>query len=321
MKNAESKRRKHKEKVPAWIEMGRKTNEPAPLNKQWSVEERESVLDYLYGDIANDAVKACCYYEYARASETLRRARREFDQSDPRDLSVTVSNYFPGWILNADRLCFLQCKDFPQSAWRDLTKEDRANFQSLFKPISHRPIITDVRKLDALRVFDQFKQQAKNEAANDKIFDGFAPPVVGDGPIRHVVFTIDYRDGVDAVTKQIARWLDSEASKELFKHYYKKPIHKQNPDSPDRYRELLKFLAAWRLYDELGPKDAKRWTRKNRREYAGLLQLRAFFREKGKRLNTKPLYEDRREWEDARDNAEAFLVTEIEYGQSRAQVS
>jgi hypothetical protein len=151
-------RRKHKEKVPAWIEMRRKVNEPAPLNKQWSVEERKSVLDYLHGDVTDDAVKACCYYEYARASETLRRARREFDQNDPRDSSVTISNYFPPWILNADRLCFLQCENFPQSAWRDLTKEERANFQSLFKPIGHWPIIIDVRMLDALRVFDQFKQ-------------------------------------------------------------------------------------------------------------------------------------------------------------------
>ena len=193
---------------------------------------------------------------------------------------------------------------------RDLTKEERANFQSLFKSISHWPIIIDVRRLDALRVFDQFKQQAKNEDADDKIFDDLAPAVVGDGPIRHAVFTIDYRDGVNAVTKQIARWLDGEASKKLFKHYYKKPIHKQNLEAPERYKELLKSIAAWRLYEELGFKAAKEWTKENRRQKD--YHPQPFFREKRRRTATGmhyrgPLFKERRQWEAAIDRAKTFL--------------
>ena len=63
-----------KNEVGIWIEMRRKANEPAPLNKQWSIEEKESILDYLHGDLKPHEVKACCYYEYARAADTLRRA-------------------------------------------------------------------------------------------------------------------------------------------------------------------------------------------------------------------------------------------------------
>lgn len=42
------------------------------MKREWSVEERESILDYLHGDVGH-GVKACCYYEYARASEILRK--------------------------------------------------------------------------------------------------------------------------------------------------------------------------------------------------------------------------------------------------------
>jgi hypothetical protein len=106
-------------------EVWSKAKKPAPLSKQWSIKEKEAILDYLHGYVADDEVKACCYYEYARASEPLRRARREFNQNDPRTSSVTISNYFPRWILNADRFCFLQCKNFPRSAWRDLTRKSK----------------------------------------------------------------------------------------------------------------------------------------------------------------------------------------------------
>src|SRR5215471_13208471 len=114
-----------KNQVGSWIETQRKLNEPAPLNEHWSVKEKESILDYLHGDIADDEVKPCCYYEYARASETLRKARREYKPADPDNSSLTVSNYFPPWVLNPRRFCFLQCPNFPSSAWRDLSKEEQ----------------------------------------------------------------------------------------------------------------------------------------------------------------------------------------------------
>jgi hypothetical protein len=155
------------------------------------------------------------------------------------------------------------------------------------------------------------------------------PATVGDNGIRHVVITFDYRDGVQAVTDLFVHWLNSDANQKLFESYYKKPIHKQNPESPDRYKELLKFLAAWRLYDEFrikldnkpGFKAAKEWTRQNRRQRTDALRLRRFFREKpSKQLNTKPLYRDRRDWEAAINTAKSFLAKEIEYGQRAADV-
>ena len=236
------------------------------MKRQWSVEERESILDYLHGDVEH-GVKACCYYEYARSSEILRKARREYNPARE------ISDCFPPWVINPQRSCFLQCSSFPNSPWRDLSNEERENYGLLFKLISHWPIITDVRNLEAIRVFDRFKRQAK-----EKPLRAHGAAIVGDDEIKHVVITIDYRDGVQAKKKQFEEWLASESNRRLFKKSYKRP--KQDPESADHYKQLLKFLAAWRLNDELDFKGANEWTRHNRRRETERLKLRAFFREK-----------------------------------------
>jgi hypothetical protein len=304
-----------KNEVASWIEIQRKVNEPAPLNKDWSNEEKESSLYYLHGFIVGNEVKACCYYEYARASETLRKARREYDPVNPEDSSLKISRYSPHWIIEAQRWCFVQCINFPNSPWRDLGREERENFRLLLKPISPWPIITDLRALNAIGVFDRFKRVARR-----KPLGRICPAMLGGDAIKHVVITVDYRDGVDAVKEQFTRWLKSESNRKRFKKYYKKPIHKQNPESPGRYKELLKFLAAWRLYHELGFEAAKEWTQKNRRQKD--YHPQPFFREKLRKMPSGmhyrgPVFKDERQWEAATVKAKCFLVGEIEYGQFR----
>jgi hypothetical protein len=285
------------------------------LNKQWSTEEEEPILDYLHGDVPTDEVKACCHYEYARASETLGQARTQYDPADPENSSLVIARRFPGWVLDSLRFCFLQCGNFPDSAWRDLSKKERECIRPLFKAITPRPIITDLRALNAIGVFDQFKRLARKKPLGRII-----PAVVGGDAIKHFVITIDYRDGVDAVKEQIARWLKSESNRKRFKKYHKKPIHKQNPDSPDRYKGLLKCLAAWRLYDDLGFKAAKEWTQKNRRQKD--YHPQPFFREKlrktvGGMHYRGPVFKEERQWQAARHKAKLFLSREIEYRQFR----
>jgi hypothetical protein len=321
----------------------RKLREPAPFKKKWSVQEKESILDYLHGDLEQDEVKACCYYEYARESETLRKARQEYDPAGPENSSLRISNYFPAWVHSQS--CFWQCNNFPDSAWRDLTQEEREDLRLLFKRISPWPIITDVRMLDARRIFDDFKQQAEElraqaeqaarTAEKSKVQVSRCSAIVGEGEIKHVVITVDYRDGPAVVTEQFARWLNSNANEKLFEKYHKKLIHKQNPDSPDRDKELLKFLAAWRLYDQfrhklgdkLSLKAAKDWTRDNRRRETERLKLRAFFKEKPSNVVGKdrqffgPLYSERRDWEHAVAKAKDFLAREIECGQPGGHAS
>ena len=145
------------------------------------------------------------------------------------------------------------------------------------------------------------------------------PAIVGRNAIKHSVVTLDYRQGPNAMKKTLLGWLDTPTSKKLFGRYYKRPIPKQNVELPDRFKELLKFLAAWRLYDELGFKGAKDWTKMNRREYeSGSFRVRPFFREKrrkrpgGQYYYGGALFEEKRQWQSAMDGAQAFLENKVE---------
>ena len=108
------------------------------------------------------------------------------------------------------------------------------------------------------------------------------PAIVGDEnyPVRHVVLTLDYSRGKATAQKVVDAWLGSKANRQFFKRYYKKEIDKGNRESPVRHKLLLKLLAAWRLFDELGYKAAAEWTKSNRRERVDSLRIRPFFLEK-----------------------------------------
>jgi hypothetical protein len=319
--------------LDSWERGASATTNPVPLKKRWSTDEPEAILDYLHGDTPTREVKACCYYEHARASETLRRmrpeilrnapqsvlskVRRKYDPANAEDLLRWIGGYIPAWLQDWRSELFI-CPGYPKLPWRDLSGEEQKSFVEHFvktKP----PLLTRTGTqsfiLNKRGIFDRFKQQAMADEHEWRDKPGLYPAMVGDNQIKYVALPLDYAQGKDAMKEAFSLWLDSEANKKLFKKYYKKPIHKRNPDSPDRYKELLKYLAAWRLYDELGSQKAKEWTRKNRRQKTHALRLRPFFREKPiKKLNVSPLYKDRRQWDDAISRAKSFLATEIERG-------
>ena len=300
--------------------------------KQWSVQEAEAILDYLHGDTPPDEAEACCNYEYARASKMFLTARGEYDRAykhavkllrkegreDNRATEMAVSMVMGNFPIFRDwRRCeILICPGYSKVPWRELREEQREDIKVYFVKIRPTPVITDPRILNAIGIFDHFKRQAEDmarECKNQVIRVGHYSAITGDGEIKHVVVTINYKEGKEAVKKSLSGWLGSEANEKLFKKYYKTPIHKQNPNSPVRYKELLKCLAAWRIYDELGLKEAKEWTKKYRRQSTERLRLRPFFREKrSKRLNVSPLYKERQQWDDAKAKAQSFLEKEIE---------
>jgi hypothetical protein len=108
---------------------------------------------------------------------------------------------------------------------------------------------------NASNEFSRWIATPKLESERKKPIRRVVQPAIVSGAkpfIKHVVITIDYRDGVDAVKEQFARWITNEENQKLFKSYYKKLIPKHDLDLPDRCKELLKFLAGLRLYGELG---------------------------------------------------------------------
>lgn len=331
---------------------------PAPLIKQWSIKEPEAILDYLHDETLTNEVKACCDYEYARASKTLQQARRNYligfrglkrkrrgkwrpTMAEVEQAASKVLENSPGWLAGHAARAFWQCPSYPRLPWRQLSGEQRGDFQTYLAPPGPRSVITDVRTLAGMKIFEKFERAARTAIKHKDpmvcpprvtapgidygIFrDGYEDVRVRvptqNPSAQYVVFTIRYTDGVDVVKERIARWLENEENKKLFKQYHKRAIDKGNLDSPQRYKEHLKYLAAWRLYDELGFKKAAEWTKDNRRQQAEQFGNRPFFAEKPKRIVNGekffvgPLYKERRDWEGARKNAQSFLRTEIESG-------
>jgi hypothetical protein len=292
-----------------------------PLTRKWSAEEPDAILDYLHGDTPRDEAKPCCYYEYARTSDIFQRARKAFEAVKAGDPLHRVTHKFPLFRNEWRRLEILICPGYPNLPWRDLTETQRKNIAEHFvktRAPSLIPIMTQSFILNKMGIFDRFKEQAVSDAREwEKHRVQYFPAIVGENGIKYVVLPLDYTQGKNATKKALSLWLDSEPNKKLFKKYYKKPIHKRNPDSPDRYKELLKYLAVWRLYSELSLKLAKEWTAKNRRRED--YHPRLFFREKfrktpGEMHYRAPVYKERDQWEDAIAKAKSFLATEIERG-------
>ena len=321
-KRGEDKKKVH-EIVSTWLDSWSQAFatrcKPAPLIKRWSREEPEAILDYLHGDTPADEAAAACYYEYARASEIFRKARREYDPANFEESLNRIIDNFPAF-RDWRTLEILICPDYPKLPWRELNEAQRKNILLHFVKTRPTPLITDAWMLNARHIFDRLKQQAEDaahELRKGVLPVGHCPAMVGGDVIKHVVITINYKEGIDAVKKSFSNWLSNEVNEKFFKDN-KKPVLRQNPDSPDHYKELLKFLAAWRLYDELDFKAAGDWTRKNRRQdkdAGDAIRLKPFFWEKrSKGLNVSPLYKERRHWEGARRAAQQFLAQVIECG-------
>ena len=352
MKKKRSKRRTENEEriraviessLDSWSKGPAATRKPAPLIKRWSIVEREAILDYLCGDVPRGEVKACCYYEYSRTSGVLRKARREilrkgplrirrklqrkYDSANVDDLLRNIGGNIPTWLQgDSRRLDILICPAYPKLPWRELREAQRREILEHFvktKPLLLITPITQSFILNSMGIFDRFKQQAMSDEREWRKQPGHYPAMVGDNQIKYVVLPFNYAEGKKAIKNAFSRWLDTDANRKLFKKYYKKAVLRQNLDSSDRYKELLKYLAAWRLYDELRFKKAAEWTKTNRRQRtdaSGIEHVRPFFREmQSKRKHAQmlvlsPLYKEQRDWKAARRAAQSFLQAEIECG-------
>jgi hypothetical protein len=292
------------------------------IKQQWRIEEPEAILDYLHGDTPRHEAKACCYYEHARSSDVFVRAQRQFNAADFQQSLWKIVENFPLFRNAWHRLEILICPGFPKLPWRALSEANQKDIAVHFVKPRTTPLTMDSFILNSMGILDRFKKQAQRHAQlwtkrsrKGRIRAGQFPAITGRAATKYVVLTLDYSRGPDATKESLCQWLRNPRNKKLFKRHYRSPIQKRNLDSPDRYKELLKYLAAWRLYSELGFKGAKEWTAKNRRrnDYHSLL----FFREKLKRTPGEthyraPVFKERRQSEDAIARAKSFLATKIE---------
>jgi hypothetical protein len=223
-------------------------------------------MDYLHGDVVDGEREACCAYEYARETPVLREAaRRSRDIASQAGLPVikvieTVAEEIEqrfscgGLILQSPWLEFILCSNFPEKPWNSLSPEDRAGILHAFA--APRGLVLDVRRLDAMGVFDSLKEKAARARAES--LKHLQPdtteqskrrlrvlPMVQTGPLTHILLTLD-------PDETEAQWVKGFRS--LLREN-KKRFGESRDTTAGRSgeaKDMLKALAAWRLLEHCG---------------------------------------------------------------------
>jgi hypothetical protein len=295
--------------------------------RKWIESEREAIRDYLHGHIPDDEVKAAASYEFARESTSFLYAAAMFRKGAENEIcapdewpkglaSVTAGakgrpDDFDFLIMQFPERTIWSCPQFPRFPWTELTPPEKKDIQRHFGPGALSPFNTlDAELLTAMKVIEKLQSLAektrkeRESASFHKQHSIRKNPILaavrGDQQpwVEHIVCTLNYRGGKDALVNAFGVWLDSNRTK-YFDDYYEPPIQRDSEHSLRRYCEALKNLTAARLYATLGLSEAKRWTRENRKRENGVVSLAYFGQKMRKQRKGGPLFEERRQWEKA----------------------
>ena len=304
-----------------------------------------SCMDYLHGDVVDNEFEAACCYEYAREAPYLRVAAiRSRDIASESNLPVikiieTVAEEIEqrfscgGLILQSPWLEFILCSNFPQIPWNQLSSEDRDEILCAF-PVP-QGLLVDVRRLDAMGVFDSLKEKAARARAESlKHLQPYTTeqpkrrlrvlPMVQIGQLNHVLLTLD-PDETEAQWVKGFRSLLRENKKRF----------RESRDNPSGEtggaKDILKALASWRLLEHCGsdwkkandfanehrkvfekPESIVIGTRKNRKkirfEKGDPKPFHDARRGQGKQqINEVPLYNEEKGFLNAKKRAQEYL--------------
>ncbi len=249
--------------------------------------------DYLYGDVVDDQFRAACEYEYARESKILRRAAELLlrnPTASPGEIASQIEREFHcgSWFFQPEWGFIWQCPSFPAKGWNQLTEDERSDLLCGL-PFSTKKarslILGEVMFLT--HYLDQLKEMAaegraelqKQLAAEAHVAKARAkgkknvPAVrrrqkvypileLPNTPLVQVLLPLDFSKSKKRLLKEIDLWLQLPENKARFDKHELKIEAGTEKEAKDR----LKDLAAWRLYRELGSKEALAFAEKNRRE-------------------------------------------------------
>ena len=349
LKNAE------REFKNAVVKRLRKERNPKTLFRQsprWIEVERETILDYLHGDVRAEECAPAAYYELARESKSFRYAATQFKRGAedkicaPRFVARGTPDDFDFLIMQWPWRAIWMCPDFPKMPWSKIGPQEKrwiqSHFPSQYDRCGFRTLKADL--LDAMKVIEKLKKLARetrekrdtlraaeqgkslSERTNkDVLRDHSVIAAVRNDKmpwVEHIVCTLNYRSGKETLVEAFKAWLKANRAG-IIRQHYRPPIVKGSEHSQRRFYEILKSLTAARLYATLDFKTAKEWTKENRRRknYSPV----PFFGQKLRKTPTGkhyigPLFKERRQWEAAMDNAQSFLAKEFELGESAAAV-
>jgi hypothetical protein len=235
--------------------MGKSRNfEVLPLlgkNMHFDVPEESAILNYLHGDIARREMEAAVYWEYCRLnSEAVRVAslyRRAVNSGSDDPMLQTMIEANSYQFMNSQWGAIWSSPSFPAAPWIDLRAEEKNEILPfLTTPAADRPLPTkDVRLLDAMKVFDEWKNRAEEAR---KAYTGERIPArcrAGDG--EHIVFTVNFQDGLDRTERQFARWLREPEQSKLFAKYQKRRVGRDK--GRKKLIDMFRTLAIRRLHE------------------------------------------------------------------------
>jgi hypothetical protein len=266
--------------------------------KQAIDEELLPWMDYLRGDVVDGEFKAACQYEYARESNTLRRAAELFKgqaSAHPGEISIKIENEFHcgSWFVSPDWGFIWQCLSFPEKGWNQLSEAERTELLYGLPLSSNkaRPLVLG-EVMFLTHYADQLKEMAKKAQAEwqearaagkprQKVYPILPLP---NTPFVQAFLPLDFSKTKGRLLEEIGMWLDSTENKARFDKHKPKTEVGTEKEAKDR----LKDLAALRLYRELGYTEAREFVYEKR----GQRRFHATRPSRGKQADGADLFYD-----------------------------
>ena len=316
--------------------------------------------DEVKGAASYEFARSSASYRYAA---TMFKKGAEDAICAPFGISAGRPDDFDFLIMQFPWRTIWTCPQFPELPWTKLTESEKKEIQFQFRAWRYTPPekqtaptdlkqelkedspslpppfnALDVESLAVMKVIEKLqslaeKTKTEREEVSSRKRNIRENPVIAAVRsdqlpwVEHVICTLDYRYGKDALVDAFRARLESTRTK-YFDDYYKPPIQRDSELSLRRYREALKNLTAARLYATLGFREAKKWTEQNHKLKNGT-HLLYFGQKVRKKLNPGlkylkksesgaykggALFDERWQWEKAVETSVEALKTPSGFG-------
>ena len=266
-------------------------------------------MDYLHGDVVDHVYEAACCYEYGKESKTLLTAARLKREDPSTPLEVIFCRlqleHGLGWFIQDPWPSICECSGFPAKSWNQLTTAQRYDILRTFPSSEIRPLaMLEVVRHDGIGTFDKLKAMAA-QARTEKTKKVF--PTVNKQQWTHALFTLDFGKAKKRLMQEFEMWLDLPENKERLTAFKNRRIGRTGT-----FKDRLKDLAAWRLYQALGCDAALAFAEANRKKDKAD-RFRPFHdprhgQSKSTPLNQAPLYSEESAFLKAKARALEYLA-------------
>jgi hypothetical protein len=227
---------------------------------RFSNEEARALQAYLYGHVPKNEIEAAVYWEHGRLSKSLCDVAEQFKKcSTQRDFAQLQSlTYDTGW-WQWPWPAFWESPSFPAKPWLALEASEKEPILQIL-PIRYTatmPLpVPDVRILPLEKVFDTWKQAARDPANRKKKIGLLPARYTRNGECEYVLFTINYWEGKTKTRARFLEWLNQEH--ELFEKYTERRTGRDK--GLKRWKQALRDVAVRHVAHRTSVERACEWT-------------------------------------------------------------